>query len=105
VYFELSALFFCRYYLENHKNLSKYQDFFITIGGPFTSFLVTVFCGMLWIKSAGADPWSGLVIIYLLNFLNTIIPHPYPSWQGAQGGIPSDGLQLVQLLRHERSGV
>jgi hypothetical protein len=40
-----------------------------------------------------------LTIINLIIVVKTSIPRIYPEWQGAQGGIPSDGLQLVQLVR------
>jgi hypothetical protein len=103
IYFEPSALFFCRYRLENKADLTWYQDFGITIGGPLTSLIFTIVCLILWWVSNGADPWTGLTIINFLNFLNTSIPAYYPKWQGIQGGIPTDGLQLVQLLKQSRA--
>jgi hypothetical protein len=102
LYFEPSALFFCRYRLENKMELSKRQDFGITIGGPIASLLSAILCGVLWWVSNGADPWTGFTMINLAIFLNTSIPTQYPKWQGAQAGIPNDGLQLVQLLRQSR---
>ena len=53
--------------------------------------------------SDGADPWTGSTMINLLMFLNTSIPMHYPDWQGAQAGIPNDGLQLLHLFKsHEK---
>jgi hypothetical protein len=100
--FEPSALFFCRYRLENKQELSRGQDFGITIGGPLVSLVLAVTSGILWWIFKADDPWKGLAIINLIIFLNTSIPTQYPKWQGAQGGIPNDGLQLVQLLRQSR---
>jgi hypothetical protein len=103
VYFEPSALFFCRYRLENKAELTKAQDIGVTLGGPLSSLFFTIVCGVLWWASNGADPWIGFTILNLFNFLNTIIPYHYPKWQGVQAGIPSDGLQLVQLLRQSKT--
>jgi hypothetical protein len=96
---ELSALFFCRYLLEDKSKLSRYQDFWISIGGPLSSLLFTFISGILWLTSNGSDPWTGLALINFISLLNTSLPRHYPKWQGVQGGLPSDGLQLMQLLR------
>ena len=46
--FEPSALFFCRYRLENKLELSRSQDFGITIGGPLASLVFAITSGILW---------------------------------------------------------
>jgi hypothetical protein len=103
LYFEPSALFFCRYRLENKLALSRSQDFGITVGGPLASLIFGMTSGVVWWLSYIEDPWKGLALINLIIFLNTIIPGQYPEWQGAQAGIPSDGLQLLQLIRQSRT--
>ncbi len=102
LYFEPSTFLGSRYYLENRAALARYQDFWITIGGPLSSLLFTVLCGVLWWALDGGDPWEGLTLINLANFLWASIPQNYPEWQGAQAGIPNDALQLIQLQRSSR---
>ena len=101
VYFEPSALFFCRYRLEEGA-LTRSQSLGITLGGPLASLVSGLLFGLLWM-TAGGDPWTGLTIISLINLLNSSIPRPYPAWQGAQAGLPNDGMQLVRLFQASRS--
>jgi hypothetical protein len=103
LYFEPSALFFSRYFPENKAALTRGQDVAITLGGPLVSLSSTVAFGLLWQASGGGDPWTGLTIISLVNFLNSSIPRSYPAWQGAQAGIPNDGMQLMELLGRSRA--
>jgi hypothetical protein len=99
VYVEPSAPFGCRYNLENYAALSTQQVFWITVGGPIASLLLTILCGVLWLTTNRIDPWRGLVILNLVNFLYSSIPGHYAKWQGVQGGFPNDGLQVVQLFQ------
>ncbi len=99
LYLEPGALFFCRYHLEDRTSLSWRQDFWITIAGPLCSLIFTLLFGALWLASGGVDPWTGLAVINLINLLNSGIPQRDPVWQGAQAGIPNDGLQLLQLIQ------
>lgn len=99
LYSDLTALFFCRYHLENKAALSRRQDFWITIAGPLMSLVFSIVFAVLWLRSNGSDPWAGLAIFNAFNFLNTAIPRENPQWQGAQAGIPNDGLQLVNLFK------
>ncbi len=102
LYFEPSALFFGRYLFENYAVLSKNQVFWITIGGPLISLLLTVVGGVLWLPSNNIDPWRGLTLINLVCFLNSSIPRYYDNWQGVQAGIPNDGLQLLRLIQQAK---
>ena len=102
LYFEPSAPFFCLYRLENKAELSKSQDFWITVGGPLASLLLTILCGALWLASNQVDPWRGLAVINLVGFLNSSIPRHAEKWQGAAGGVPNDGLQFVRLLQQAK---
>ncbi|GAA0467857.1 hypothetical protein [Alkalibacillus silvisoli] len=42
---------------------------------------------------------NGVLVYNLLQFLVTAIPMTYPRWFGVLGNHPSDGLQLLRLLR------
>ncbi|WP_241657906.1 hypothetical protein [Anaerobacillus alkaliphilus] len=42
---------------------------------------------------------NGIIIFNLITFLLTAMPFTYPRWFGSLGGHPSDGLQLLRLLR------
>lgn len=100
LYPELRALFFCRYRLENAAALTTKQDAAITLGGPLTSLVFTILFGLLWWRfPSGGDPWSGLTMISLFNFLIASVPGDYPRLLTGEAGIANDGLQLVRLLR------
>lgn len=44
----------------------------------------------------------GVSIYNISQFLLTVIPMPYPRWMGGgNAGYPSDGLQILQLLRED----
>ena len=34
-----------------------------------------------------------------IQFIVTIIPVTYPRWMGGYNGLPSDGLQLIKVLK------
>ena len=98
-----NALFFCRYRLENKAELTRTQDFWISLGGPLSSLLFTaLFGGFWWRSTLGPDPWEGLTIINLFNLLVAAVPGRYPEWLTGQAGIANDGLQLVELLGQSR---
>ena len=97
-YFEPGTFLGCRYYLENDTALSRQQIFWITVGGPIASLLLTILCSVLWFTTNNIDPWRGLVVINLIAFLYSSIPGYYATWMGAQAGIPNDGLQIMQLF-------
>ena len=66
-------------YLEDYAALSRRQAFWITIGGPLASLLMTILCGALWLSVHGVDPWRGLAVIDLAGFLNSSIPWHFDS--------------------------
>ena len=102
LYIEPSTMLGARYYYENYAALSRRQVFWITVGGPLASLFFTILCGALWCGANRVDPWRGLALINFINFLYTSIPGHYPKWQGVQGGIPNDALQLVNLFRQAK---
>ena len=99
LYIESGTFLGCRYYLEDYAALSKQQVFWITVGGPIASLLLTILCGVLWLATNRIDPWRGLAVLNLVAFLWSSIPGHYAKWMGVQGGTPNDGLQVVQLFQ------
>lgn len=99
IYFEATTFLGARYSLDHREELTRGQDLWITLGGPLASLFFTFLCSIFWWLTSSVDPWRGLTIINLINFLWTIVPQNYPEWQGAQAGIPNDGRQIIQLLR------
>jgi hypothetical protein len=102
MFFEPTTFLGARYYPENRAELSMSQVFWMALGGPLASLLFTCLFGVLWWVTHTIDPWRGLTLINLVNFLWTVIPQNYPEWQGAQAGIPNDGRQIIQLLKASR---
>ncbi|SHG95112.1 hypothetical protein [Ornithinibacillus halophilus] len=82
--------------------LNKRQRVFAMAGGPIMSLFLTLMLGVLAMVVTHNDFqsffWS-ICIFNGINFLVTVIPMTYPSWMGAYNGHPSDGLQLLRLLR------
>ncbi|WP_026906747.1 hypothetical protein [Paucisalibacillus globulus] len=82
--------------------LTKRQRAVALAGGPIMSLLLMVILGVVALLVTQGDLrsflWSA-TIFNLLQFLVTIIPITYPRWMGAYYGHPSDGLQLLRLLR------
>ena len=101
VYFEPAMFLGSRYYIDRSE-MTRSQVFWTLSGGPLASLGFTLLCGGLWWATDGADPWVGLTVINLGNFLWTSIPWHYPKWQGAQAGIPNDALQLLYHLQQGR---
>jgi hypothetical protein len=99
LYIEPGAFLGARFFYENYAALSRKQIIWSILGGPLASLLLAILCAAMWLPSNTIDPWRGLAIINLIGFLNSSLPRYYDPWQGIQGGIPNDGLQLVQLMR------
>jgi hypothetical protein len=102
VYLEPIGMSFCVYRLEDYAGLSFKQKLWMTLGGPIASLLGAILCVILNQASNGADPWTVLFLIFLLQFLNTSIPWNYARWQGVMAGRASDGRQVVELYRGAR---
>ncbi|MFC0015534.1 MULTISPECIES: hypothetical protein [Allobacillus] len=83
-------------------NLKKQQRAVALAGGPIMSLLLGFLFGMTATLLPHGDLRSflwGTAIFNLFQFVATIIPITYPRWMGAYNGHPSDGLQLLRLLR------
>lgn len=86
------------------EGLNKWQSTTALAGGPIMSlFLVLLF--ELLASLINQNGLSQLLIlskvVCLSQFIFTIIPVTYPRWMGGLGGYPSDGLQLLRVLRSE----
>jgi hypothetical protein len=102
-YYEPSAILGARYFLEDYAALSVPQVFWITLGGPLASLLLTILCGTLWLTTSAPDPWRALTIFSLIALLNTVLPRRYDKWQGIQGGLPNDALQLMHIFQRKKA--
>ncbi|WP_404428594.1 site-2 protease family protein [Sutcliffiella horikoshii] len=83
-------------------DLNKRQRIAVLAGGPIMSlFLVFLFAVVAIVvpPSNLHSFFRGASIFNLAMVVWTIIPITYPRWMGAYYGHPSDGLQLLRLLR------
>lgn len=83
-------------------NLNKQQKICALAGGPLMSLLL-VCISLIMVQDVPQGNLrsviNGITIFNLANFLFTGIPMNYPRWFGPLGGHPSDGLQLLRLLK------
>ncbi|MCE7792823.1 hypothetical protein K8O68_10390 [Salipaludibacillus sp. CUR1] len=66
------------------------------------SLLIGCISGLLMINVSNGNIHSiliGITVFNIFSFLVTAIPLKYPRWWGAYKGLPSDGLQFLNLLR------
>ncbi|MCM3711930.1 hypothetical protein [Sporosarcina luteola] len=83
--------------------LSKRQRAIALIGGPLMSLLLALLFGLLTLLGPRGDMQTLFWWITLVNFFQfavTIIPMKYPRWMWGYSGHPSDGLQLLRLLKN-----
>lgn len=84
------------------SKLNKQQRICSLLGGPAMSLLISLVCFFSAINISIGDLHSLLwatAILNLSQFIITIIPITYPRWMSGYSGNPSDGLQLLRLLR------
>lgn len=93
---------FCSYFIPKESPAFTYkQKLFFFFGGPIASlfgfvglytasFFVSGVAGNIIINSAGAN---------FFLFITSLIPWTYPSFLG---GLPSDGLQILNLVKENR---
>ena len=84
------------------KDFSKRQEAIALAGGPLMSLLLAILFGLLTLFASQTGMHSlfwWTTMLFSLQFIGTIIPVTYPRWMGAIGGYPSDGLQLLRMLK------
>ena len=87
----------------NESSIPKFYEFFIIMGGPLLSIMVTTISGII-LLSGTSYLWlevviAGFLCSNFLIFLRSAIPiHLKPSKNFPEAP-PSDGLQLLRLLR------
>lgn len=86
------------------KGLDKRQRAVALVGGPIMSLLLALLFGLLapLVSQGELRQLMNWTTAYnLIQFIVTIIPITYPRWMGGFNGLPSDGLQLLRLLREK----
>lgn len=83
-------------------SLNKQQRIFSLAGGPVMSFLLV--CLFVFLKQEISQVFmssiiNGVVLCNIFIFVSSVMPFPYPRWAGPLRNYPSDGLQLLRLLR------
>lgn len=84
------------------EGLSRRQKAIALAGGPIMSLLLAILFGIIALLLSPSDlrALSGWTAIFnLIQFIVTTIPVTYPRWMGGYNGLPSDGLQLIQVLK------
>lgn len=84
--------------------LNKQQAFFSLLGGPILTALIMILC--VFLLKLDIEGWLRIILIafaeinlYILIF--TLVPNQLPRRLGPNWSFPSDGLQIVRLLRNE----
>jgi uncharacterized oligopeptide transporter (OPT) family protein len=81
------------------NSIPRMRRFWICLGGPAASLLVTALLVRLAIMADWARPWPMLVAAGLVQLLITIIPWHHPRWTGVMKGLPGDVLKAWHLVR------
>ncbi len=84
------------------EQLNIRQNAAAIVGGPLMSLLLALLFGLM----TYIIPQNELRTLFgwtatfnCIQFVITIIPITYPRWMGRYSGLPSDGLQLRQILK------
>src|SRR5699024_2367325 len=84
------------------EGLGKRQSAIALVGGPLMSLVLAIlFTSLSLLVSQGVVQQfaSWTAIFTFIQFLGTIIPLTYPGWMGGYSGFPSDGLQLIRIVK------
>src|SRR5699024_2667545 len=84
------------------EGLRKRQGGIAMVGGPLMSLVLAIlFTSLSLLVSQGVVQQfaSWTAIFTFIQFLGTIIPLTYPGWMGGYSGFPSDGLQLIRIVK------
>src|SRR5699024_2610108 len=99
IHFHIQCAYIGFVYLD--KVLSKRQQAFALASGPFMSLLLAHIIGFITpVFDGELQSLFGLITTFnFIQFIVTIIPVTYPRWMGGYNGLPSDGLQLIKVLK------
>lgn len=93
---------FCAY--ENEAGqMSNFQIIVFMLCGPlmslFVSLILTLILFYFHVDGSLNSLITGAAIFNFFQFMWTIIPMKYPAWMKAYAGMPSDGYQVLQVLK------
>ncbi|WP_186579447.1 site-2 protease family protein [Aquibacillus kalidii] len=101
LHFRWGFVGFCSYSKEEEE-IKLWKRMIFLLGGPFASFLSGL--AMLLVlnqSSFGHSLLQSIMTFFLVQFAVTFIPMKYPNWMGAYGGTPSDGYQVLAMIRNK----
>src|SRR5699024_210366 len=84
------------------EGLGKRQSAIVLVCGSLMSLVLAIlFTSLSLLVSQGVVQQfaSWTAIFTFIQFLGTIIPLTYPGWMGGYSGFPSDGLQLIRIVK------
>lgn len=84
--------------------MDKKQRITNIIGGPLVSLLMAIGFGLMLPLASNLDVQtllSATASFCAISFLVTAAPVKYPRWMGSYSGHPSDGLQVLHLLKEK----
>ncbi len=99
-YMNWACFGFCA--VKNKTNFSKLQNIMVLIGGPIVSLVlfVTAYLAKAEVTHFETKNFlNGIIYCNLFMFIFTIIPIRYPNWWKPYAGLPSDGYQILMLLK------
>lgn len=93
---------YCEYSIPKEYPPYTYkQKFFFYFGGPIASLLgfVALFVASHFVSGAAGNIIINSAVVNFLILITSLIPWTYPSFLG---GLPSDGLQISNLVKENR---
>ncbi len=85
------------------EELSRKEKLISLISGPLVSLIISIFCFYFILKpDLPPETYSiliGLTTLSFIQFLTTAIPMHYPSFMSGYAGLPSDGFQIMELIK------
>lgn len=91
---------FCEF--STNGDMTKVQRVCSLFGGPLISLIL---CLIQFVCSFNIEYLSffitGILYLNFTHFLFTIIPMKYPTWVGRLGGMSSDGLKILEVIKEK----
>ncbi|MGE7622035.1 hypothetical protein ACQKMD_02920 [Viridibacillus sp. NPDC096237] len=88
--------------VKNRNTLSRFQNIMFMAGGPIVSFLLFVGAYLTSLEVTYYETnnfLNGITYFNLILFIFTSIPIIYPKWLKPYAGLPSDGYQILTLIK------